>query len=63
MVLLIIVAFLNVTGVIRPDHHGGAFDIPALSHLADHGNWCDPDSYLTMLLGIVQAVLTTVMNI
>ena len=63
IVLLVIVAFLNITGVIRPDHHGGAFDIPALSQLADAGNWCDPDGYLNMAMAILQAVFTIVMNI
>jgi hypothetical protein len=33
----VIVGFLNVTGAIRPEHHGGALDIPTLSHLADPG--------------------------
>ena len=53
LVLLVIVAFLNITGVIRPDHHGGFFDIPALSQLADVGNWCDPDGYLNMIMSIL----------
>ena len=61
-VCLIIIAFLNVTGVIRPGHHGGFFDIPALSKLADEGDWCDPNGYLNMAVAILQAVATIVMN-
>lgn len=49
---LIIVMFLNATGVIRPDHHGGAFDIPQLSHLADEGNYFDPNGNLNMVAAI-----------
>jgi hypothetical protein len=59
---LIIVAFLNATGVIRPDHHGGAFDIPELSHLADPGNYCDPEGNINMVVSIAQAIMTMIMN-
>ena len=50
---LVIVAFLNATGVIRPDHHGGFFDMPVLSKLADEGNIFDPDSNMNMLVSIL----------
>lgn len=59
---LIIVAFLNATGVIRPDHHGGFFDIPSLSTLANDGNVFDPESNMNMAVSILQAVVTIVMN-
>ena len=54
--------FLNATGVIRPDHHGGAFDIPQLSHLADEGAYLDPEGNMNMGAAILQAIVTMVMN-
>lgn len=61
--IFVIICFLNATGVIRPEHHGGAFDIPMLSKLADQGAIFDPDSNACMILGIVQALVTLVMNL
>jgi len=52
LALLVIIAFLNASGVIRPDHHGGAFDMPMLSALADEGAIFDPNASLCMLVGI-----------
>jgi anoctamin-10 len=61
-VCFIVVAFLNVTGVIRPGHHGGAFDIPFLSAMADEGATFDPEGYANMGMAIVQAIVTIIMN-
>lgn len=61
--ILVIIAFLNATGVIRPEDHGGAFNMPFLSKLADSGAIFDPDSNACMILGIVQALVTLVMNL
>jgi hypothetical protein len=58
----IIVAFLNITGAIRPEHHGGALDIPCLSHLADPGQICDPEGNFNMVMSIAQAIITTILN-
>ena len=51
--LFVIVCFLNMTGAIRPDHHGGAFDMPMLSKLADPGAIFDPESNINILGGIL----------
>ena len=59
----IIVCFLNATGVIRPHHHSGLFDIKSLSVLADEGQIFDPEGNMNMVVSIAQAVLTIVMNI
>lgn len=59
----IIVAFLNATGVIRPHHHSGWFDMPSLSKLADEGALFDPEGNANMIAAIAQAILTMVMNI
>jgi anoctamin-10 len=49
---LVIVCFLNATGVIRPHHHGGLFDIASLSVLADAGQIFDPDGNMNMVVSI-----------
>jgi len=54
----VIICFLNATGAIRPENHGGAFDIPILSQLADPGAIFDPESNMNILAGIIQAVVT-----
>jgi len=59
----VIVCFLNATGVIRPHHHGGLFDMPTLSILADQGQIFDPDYNMNMVVSIGQAIATIVMNI
>jgi hypothetical protein len=51
--IFIIICFLNMTGVIRPEHHGGVFDIPALSTLANEGNIFDPAGNMNMVVSIV----------
>jgi hypothetical protein len=61
--IFVIVCFLNATGAIRPEHHGGAFDIPMLSKLADPGAIFDPESNMNILAGIIQALVTLVMNL
>ena len=58
----IIVCFLNITGVIRPHHHGGIFDMPKLSVFADPGELFDPESNMNMVPSILQAVVTIIMN-
>lgn len=50
--LFVIVCFLNASGVIRPDHHGGFFDIPFLSSLADEGAIFDPESNMNLVAAI-----------
>ena len=60
---LIIVGFLNITGAIRPEHHGGALDISSLSHLADPGAICDPDYNMNLVASIAQAIFTTILNL
>jgi thiol-disulfide isomerase/thioredoxin len=47
-----IVCFLNTTGAIRPDHHGGMFDIPMLSQLANEGAIFDPAGNMNMVASI-----------
>jgi len=42
-----------MTGVIRPEHHGGAFDIPMLSQLANEGAIFDPASNMNMVISVV----------
>jgi len=59
----VIVCFLNATGVIRPIHHGGYFDIPYLSSMADDGAIFDPEGNMNMVVSIGQAILTIIMNI
>lgn len=51
-----------MTGVIRPEHHQGFFDIPALSKMANQGAIFDPEENLNMVAGGVQAVVTLLMN-
>jgi len=58
----VIVCFLNATGVIRPHHHGGLFDFPLLSGLADDGAIFDPNYNANMAVSIGQAVVTIIMN-
>lgn len=58
----VIVAFLNMTGVIRPGRHA-YFDIPWLSSLADPGEIFDPEGYANMIPSIAQAIITVVMNL
>lgn len=52
-----------MTGVIRPEHHGGVFDIPALSTLANEGNIFDPAGNMNMVISCVQAVVTVLINL
>ena len=61
--MFIIVCFLNCTGVIRPEHHGGVFDMPVLSRLADEGAIFDPNSYMNFVPSIAQTVVTLLINI
>ena len=49
---LVIVCFLNATGVIRPHHHSGLFDITSLSTLADEGQIFDPNFNMNMVVSI-----------
>jgi hypothetical protein len=49
--IFVIICFLNMTGVIRPEHHEGFFDIPSLSALANPGAIFDPESNLNMVIG------------
>lgn len=60
--IFVIICFLNMTGVIRPEHHEAFFDIPVLSNMANPGAIFDPESNLNMAIGAVQAVVTVVMN-
>lgn len=57
----VIIAFLNVTGVIRPEK-SAMFDIPFLSKLADPGAVFDPEGYTNMVPAIAQAIVTVIMN-
>lgn len=57
----VIIAFLNMTGVIRPSANS-VFDIPFLSRLADPGEIFDPEGYTNMVPSIAQAVITVAMN-
>lgn len=50
--LTVIVAFLNMTGVIRPTGKHGFLDMPFLSHLADPGAIFDPEGYTNMVPSI-----------
>lgn len=61
--IFIIICFLNATGVIRPEHHGGVFDIPMLSCLANDGAIFDPNGNLNMLVSVLQSVVTILINI
>lgn len=61
--LFVIVCFLNCSGVIRPDDHGGAFNMPWLSHLADEGAIFDPESNMNFVAAIAQTIVTTLMNL
>ena len=47
-----IVCFLNITGVIRPHHHSGMFDMPSLSVYADEGQLFDPEGNFNMVASI-----------
>ena len=58
-----IICFLNMTGVIRPEHHQGFFDIPMLSSMADPGAIFDPESNMNMVISGVQALVTVIMNL
>lgn len=49
--MMVIVAFLNMTGVIRPTEHS-YFDIPFLSRLADPGAVFDPEGYTNIVPSI-----------
>lgn len=49
--MLVIIAFLNMTGVIRPTPNS-KFDIPFLSRLADPGQIFDPEGYTNMVPSI-----------
>lgn len=48
---MVIVSFLNMTGVIRPEKNR-FFDIPFLSRLADPGAIFDPEGYCNICAGI-----------
>ena len=61
--LFVIVCFLNCSGVIRPEAHGGAFNMPWLSHMADPGAIFDPESNTNLVAAIAQTVVTTIMNL
>lgn len=58
----VIICFLNASGTIRPDHHGGAFDMPFLSRMADEGAIFDPNTTMNFVPCILQTVVTMVMN-
>ena len=60
--ICVIICFLNATGVIRPEHHGGLFDIPVLSALANEGAIFDPASNMNMVISVVQAIVTVLIN-
>lgn len=59
--MMVIIAFLNMTGVLRP-HKTDFFDIPQLSQLADPGAVFDPEGYVNMIPSIAQAIITVAMN-
>ena len=59
--MMVIIAFLNMTGVLRPEKQA-FFDIPALSRLADPGAIFDPNGYTNLLPAIAQAGITVIMN-
>lgn len=61
--IFIIICFLNCTGVIRPEHHGGVFDIPMFSSLANPGSIFDPECNMNMVVSIVQSIVTVLINI
>lgn len=61
--ICVIICFLNMTGVIRPEHHGGMFDIPYLSSLANPGAIFDPLGSMNMVAAAIQAVTTIVINL
>jgi anoctamin-10 len=61
--ICVIICFLNMTGVIRPEHHGGVFDIPCLSALANPGAIFDPLGSMNMVAAAIQAVTTIVINL
>ena len=60
--MMVIIAFLNLTGVIRPGK-SKFFDIPFLSRYADPGQLFDPDGYCNMCAGAAQAGITVCMNL
>jgi len=60
--IFVIICFLNCTGVIRPEHHGGIFNIAMLSHLADEGALFDPNSNMNMVAAIAQTITTMMIN-
>ena len=51
--ITVIICFLNMTGVIRPEHHHGVFDIPILSKLANEGAIFDPNGNMNMVVSVV----------
>ena len=61
--MCIIVCFLNLTGVIRPEHHGGFFDIPWMSAMANEGAIFDPNGNMNMVISVVQAIVTVLINL
>jgi hypothetical protein len=48
--IFVIICFLNMTGVIRPEHHQGFFDIPMLSSMSDPGAIFDPESNMNIVI-------------
>jgi hypothetical protein len=61
--MAVIVAFLNMTGVIRPESKHNFLDIPVLSRLANPGAIFDPEGYTNMVAGVAQAIITVLMNL
>ena len=57
-----IVCFLNASGGIIPDHHGGAFDIPFLSKLPKDGGIFDANTNMNFIPVISQTIVTMMMN-
>ena len=52
-----------MTGVIRPEHHGGFFDIPWMSAMANEGAIFDPNGNMNMVISVVQAIVTILINL
>lgn len=62
VVLLVIVCFLNLTGVINAKVHGGLFHIETLSQYSMEGRAFDRNSNWALIPSMMQSVITLVMN-
>ena len=62
-VFIVIVVFLNLTGIIDPSKHGGLFHMHTFCSLSYEGALFDVNTNWAFIPSILQSVVTLIMNL